>query len=77
MGQQLTVPVCCTARPLARASHATMVAISWIRLRVSLALVELERSSESFALAHGWFEMWTLDMLAVQASAVDTSRRGE
>lgn len=64
--RQLTVPVCCTERPLARASHATMVAISWIKLLVSLALVELERSSESFAFAHGWLEMCTLDMVTVR-----------
>lgn len=42
-----------------------MVAISWIRLLVSLALVEAERNSESFALAHGCLEMCTFAMALV------------
>lgn len=64
---ELTLPACSTARPVERASHATMVAISWIRDFVSLALVEAERRRLSLALTQGCVETWTLvAMLWVQ-----------
>ncbi|KAL9575869.1 MAG: hypothetical protein Q9212_007616, partial [Teloschistes hypoglaucus] len=46
--------------PEAKASHATMRAISWTNVFVPRALVSLERSCESFARRQGWVEIWTL-----------------
>lgn len=56
----LTVPVCSAERPLLRASTPTIVAISWIRALVSLALVVAERRRLNLALTQGCDETWIL-----------------
>lgn len=53
------MPDCSTERS-ARAWHPTIVAISWIRALVSLALVDAERRILSLALTQGCEETWML-----------------
>ena len=48
---------------LCRASTPTIVAISWISVLVSFALVEEERSLLNFARRQGCDETWTLDSI--------------
>jgi hypothetical protein len=57
--KRLTIPLGETSRP-ASASTAMIVAISLTSVLVSRALVDLDRSWESFARRHGCFEMCTL-----------------
>lgn len=59
------MPFSSTFRPWARASQPTIVVISWMRVRVSLAFVEAERSWLSFARRHGCEETWMLAMVVV------------
>lgn len=47
-------------KPAARASHPTMVVISWTSAFVSRAFAEHARSWESFPSRHGWDETCTL-----------------
>lgn len=47
-------------KPRAKASQPTIVAMSWTRVLVSLALVDAERSWLSFARTQGCVEIWTL-----------------
>lgn len=56
---RLTVPLGETSRP-ASASTATIVAISLTRVFVSRALVDFDRSCESFARRQGCFDTCTL-----------------
>lgn len=51
-----TVPFEALCRPAARASHETIVAISWISDLVSRAFVFFERSCESLARRQGCSE---------------------
>ena len=57
--KRLTVPLGETSRP-ASASTAMIVAISLTSVLVSRALVDFDRSWESFARRQGCFEMCTL-----------------
>jgi hypothetical protein len=57
--KRLTVPLGETSRP-ASASTAKIVAISLTSVFVSLALVDFDRSWESFTRRQGCFEMCTL-----------------
>lgn len=63
------MPVSSTFKPWARASQPTIVVISWMRVRVSLALVEAERSWLSLARRHGCEEMWMFAMVVVWIAA--------
>lgn len=76
--ERLTVPLCTACNPEARASHATIRAISCTKFLVSRALVSLERSWESFARRHGWVEMWMLEAIGDGgASLLDDAAEGK
>lgn len=57
---RLTVPLLTEVSSEAKASTATIKAISCIKVLVSRALACLERNCESFARRHGWVDIWTL-----------------
>lgn len=61
MGRNLTVPLEAISTLVARASQATIRAISCTRALVSFEEVDAERSWESFAWRQGCLETWTLE----------------
>lgn len=55
------MPVWVVWRVCERASLPTIVAMTWMRVAVSFALVDWERSRLICARTHGCVEMWTVE----------------